>query len=134
MATRLAALMCAAALAGCASQPTVDDPNVVTLPHSGLRFAAKDANDRHLVVENGQECERMADSFGAAAHPGRAVEASSAENAIVGGVMYGLGGASAVEGALLGGVSGALSGGAVPVTSGKVPGYETIVRNCMQGM
>jgi hypothetical protein len=133
-ASGLAAFIWVAALAGCAAQPPVDDPNLVALPHSGLRFAAKDANDRHLIVENGKECERMADSFGGAAHPGRAVAASGVENAIVGGVTYGVGGATAVAGAVLGGISGALAGGAVPVARGEVPGYETIVRNCMHGM
>src|SRR5690348_12331802 len=60
-----AALMAAAAallaLAGCADRPAADDPNVVVLPHSGLRFAVKDARDRHLTVENGKECEHLAD-------------------------------------------------------------------------
>lgn len=123
-----------AAVAGCADRPTSEDPHVVTLPGSGLRFAVKDANDRHLIVENGKECEHMADGLGNAAHPGRAVAASGAENAVVGGVIYGLSGASAVAGAVLGGVGGALAGGAVPVARGDVPDYGTIVRNCMQGM
>jgi hypothetical protein len=48
--------------------------------------------------------------------------------------MYGPGAASAATGAMPGGISGALSGGAVPAARGAVPGYETIVRNCMRGM
>ena len=67
----LAVCASVAAVAGCADRPTPEDPHVVTLPGSGLRFAAKDANDRHLIVENGKECEHMADGLGNAAHPGR---------------------------------------------------------------
>lgn len=132
----LVLVVCAflATVAGCADRPSRDDPDVVTLPRSGLRFAVKDANDRHLIVENGQECEHMADSLGNAAHPGRSVAANGAENAVVGGLMYGLSGASAVAGAVLGGAAGALAGGAIPVARGQVPSYDAIVRNCMQGM
>jgi len=131
MTGKSAALVAAAllALGGCAAQPAADDPNVAVLPHSGLRFAVKDANDRHLTVANGKECEHMADGITAQlGSPGKALAKSTAE-----GAFEGLWAWKDLPGTALGAAAGALSGNAIGMMNGSADLYGTVVRNCMAG-
>lgn len=117
------------ALDGCATQGAGEDPNIVVLPHSGLRFAVKDENDRHLTTENGKECEHRADGITAQLHsPGKTLAKSTAEGAI-----EGLWAWKDLPGTALGAVGGALSGNAIGMMNGSADIYGTIVRNCMAG-
>lgn len=124
--TAAAALL---ALAGCADTPAGADPDVVVLPHSGLRFAVKDARDRHLTVENGKECEHMADGATASlGSPGKTLAKSTAE-----GAFEGLWAWKDLPGTALGALGGALSGNAIGMMNGSADIYGSIVRNCMAG-
>lgn len=128
----LAALLGAWLLAvcGCASERTAStDPHRVVLPRSGLAFAAKDDNDRHLIVENGKECEHLADVSTSGSHPGETAVASTAGGAIAG-QLY----AHSTPGTLVGAALGALAGDAVGAMTGTATPYKTIVRNCMASM
>jgi hypothetical protein len=117
------------ACAGCAAEPRETAANVVVLPSSALRFAATDANERHLIVENGKECEHLADVTTHGSHAGRAALDATATGAWTGQVL-----SHHTPGTLIGAAVGALSGDAFGAMNGGSGTYTAIVRNCMASM
>ena len=132
MIDRMLALLASALLlaaSGCADAPATADPTRVVLPGSRLAFAVKDDNDRHLTVENGKECEHLADVTTYGRHPGRAAAQSTAGGAFAGQLAF-----RNTPGTLLGAAAGALTGDAIGAMTGTATPYRSIVRNCMASM